>query len=249
MVVTGPGPLTSDSTLDYYRCSNTRAVTPPHSVNMRSDQLLQLSHELLLRPSLSSSPCEYEIWSLCHVSWLGGRPRKKMLIVPKMQSLCRLCEFIKNLYGIKFVVYEEAVRWTIEWNFVWKEFFMETKYLPIISTVITLLLGLRLRPHKRTNNAEEDLREAATSIPPCHDFLVTINFLPRRRDFSHLFCRRIVNNSPSHSNVQFVARNNNLDHKIMQLWCDFLGGGNKTCKKCSKPQNMADLPFEWVQAI
>ena len=109
--------------------------------NMRSDQLLQLSHELLLRPSLSSSPCEYEIWSLCHVSWLGGRPRKKMLIVPKMQSLCRLCEFIKNLYGIKFVVYEEAVRWTIEWNFVWKEFFMETKYLPIISTVITLLLG------------------------------------------------------------------------------------------------------------
>ena len=53
---------------------------------------------------------------------------------------------------------------------------METKYLPIISTVITLLLGLRLRPHKRTNNAEEDLREAATSIQavsrfPCDDKL------------------------------------------------------------------------------
>lgn len=99
----------------------------------------------------------------------SGGSVKKMLIVPKMQPQS-LCEFIKSFNGIRFVVYK--------WR---KEF-------PTFSVSRDQLERAWPRDHTRHWPDEALLRER----PPhqselCHDFLVTINFLPRPRVFSEEF--------------------------------------------------------------
>ena len=138
-----------------------------------------------------------------------------------------LCEFIKNFNGIRFVVYK------------WQKGFL------IFSLKLNRLGSKDQLGQNRDHTQTRPGRGPGFSVrgrPPhqselCHDFLVTINFLPRPRVFlrsSKLFLGLSVNNSPSLSNFQLVVRNSHLDHKIMQLMRIIWEVGTKHVKNAAK---------------
>ena len=108
-------------------------------------------------------------WEIMSLAQSSRGSVKKMLIVPKMQPQS-LCEFIKSFNGIRFVVYK--------WRKEFPTFSVSRDQLERAwTTPDTGLTRLYWERGERPPHQSE----------LCHDFLVTINFLPRPRVFSEEF--------------------------------------------------------------
>ena len=138
------------------------ACDPPQSPGPHTHQL---------RPTREGSQEAPTNERSCHSAQSSGGSVKKMLIVPKMQPQS-LCEFIKSFNGIRFVVYK--------WRKEFPTFSVSRDQLERAWTWTTPDTGLT-RLYRETGERPPHQSKL------CHDFLVTINFLPRPRFFSEEF--------------------------------------------------------------